>query len=46
LGLGLAVPSEQTKIDLEAAKSLAIELKEARRRVQELSERKKASGLK
>jgi hypothetical protein len=41
-----ADPEIAKAMDFEAANSLAIELNEARRRVRELSERKKALGLK
>jgi hypothetical protein len=42
----LSDPTVPKAMDFEAAKSLALEMKEARRRVEELSERKKSLGLK
>jgi hypothetical protein len=42
----LSEPDVATAMNFEAIKSLAIEVNEARRRVQELSERKKLLGLK
>lgn len=42
----LSDPAVPKAMDFEAAKSLALEMQEARRRVEELSERKKSLGLK
>lgn len=39
-------PEIVNAMDFEAAKSLALEIKEARRKVQELAERKKSLGVK
>src|ERR1700722_15109290 len=42
----LSDPAVAKAMDFEAAKSLALEMREARRRVEELSERKKSLRLK